>query len=58
VIQASVGKNHDPISKITGVKKNGRVAQVVEHLPSKQETLGPNTTLPKRKKIFSSDGTI
>jgi hypothetical protein len=51
MIQARAGKNQDPISKITRAKINkqinkitnakraGGIAQVVQHLPSKCETL-------------------
>jgi hypothetical protein len=40
----------DPISKIARVKRTGRVAQVVEHLPSKCEALNSNPSTAKRKK--------
>jgi hypothetical protein len=44
VVQASLGKKQDPISisKITISPRARRMAQVVEHLPSKCETLISN----------------
>jgi hypothetical protein len=45
-IQASLGIKRDPISKITKVRETGDVVQMVEHMPSKFETLHstPSTT--------------
>jgi hypothetical protein len=46
MVQAGPGINQDTISKITNAKRAGRVAQVVEHLPSKLEAFSstPSTT--------------
>jgi hypothetical protein len=35
MIQSSLGKKQDPVSKITRAKRAGGVAQAVEHLPGK-----------------------
>jgi hypothetical protein len=43
MIQASLGKKQDPISKITRAKKAGDVAQAVECLP--HEALRSNSVL-------------
>jgi hypothetical protein len=50
VVQASLGKKQDPISKITRANRAGGVAQVEEHLPSKSEALSSNTSTAKNKK--------
>jgi hypothetical protein len=41
-VQASLGKNQDLIFKITRAKRAGGIAQAVEHLPRKHETLSSN----------------
>jgi hypothetical protein len=46
-VQAQPGKKQDPIFKITIAKRTGGTAQVVEHLPSKQEALNSNPRLIK-----------
>jgi hypothetical protein len=48
--QARPSKKQDPISKITGAKRAGGVAKVVERLPSKYETLSLNSSIAKKKK--------
>jgi hypothetical protein len=54
MVQASLGKNQDPVSKIIRSKKAGGLAQVVEHLPSKCAALisNPSTAKQKREKII------
>jgi hypothetical protein len=48
MVQASPGIKQDPISKITTGKRAGSVIQVVEHLPSKHESLGSIPVSPKK----------
>jgi hypothetical protein len=45
-VQACLGIKRDPISKVINMKRAGRVAQVIEYLPSKCEALSStsNTT--------------
>jgi hypothetical protein len=50
MVQGSLGKKQDPITKITRAKKAGGVAKVVEHLPPKCKALSPHPVLPKKKK--------
>jgi hypothetical protein len=51
MIQVSLGKKQDPISKITRGKRNGGTAQTTEYLLSKCETLSSNlSTITKKKK--------
>jgi hypothetical protein len=52
VVQASLGRNQDPISKITRMKGAGGMAQVVESLPSKSKALSFNPSSAQRKKIY------
>jgi hypothetical protein len=47
MVQVSLGKKQDPISKITRAKKAGGVAQAVEHLPSKCKTLSSKPSIAK-----------
>jgi hypothetical protein len=47
VVQSSLGKKQDPISKITRATRATGMAQVVEHLPSKKEALHSNPVPPK-----------
>jgi hypothetical protein len=42
-------KREDPISKISNTKRTGRVAQVVECLPSKHKALSANPCTTKKK---------
>jgi hypothetical protein len=51
VVQASLGKKRDFISKVTRIKKAGGVAQAEECLPSKHKVLSsnPSTAKPKAK---------
>jgi hypothetical protein len=49
-IQASAGIKEDPISEITRAKRADRVAQVVEHLPSKDKVLN-STPMTANKKL-------
>jgi hypothetical protein len=44
-----LGKNLDPISKITTAKRTGGVAQVVKYLLSKHKTLTSNVSMTKIK---------
>jgi hypothetical protein len=53
VVQAHLSKKQDLISKITRAKRSGGMAQVVEHLPSKCETLSSNPSTGKKKKVIS-----
>jgi hypothetical protein len=46
----SLGKEQDPISKLTRAKRVGGVAQVVECLSSKHEILSSHPTTTKKKK--------
>jgi hypothetical protein len=46
VVQASLGKNLRPYLKRAKAKRGGGMPQVVEHLPSKLETLSSNPILP------------
>jgi hypothetical protein len=52
MVQASPGIKEDPISKISHTRRTGRVAQVVEGLPSKHkaQSLNPSTINQKKKK--------
>jgi hypothetical protein len=50
MVQTSLGKKRDPISKITRAKRAGGVAQVVEPLPSKCKALSSNPKTKKKKK--------
>jgi uncharacterized protein YoxC len=50
VVQASLGKKQDPISKITRVKRVGGMAQAVQHLSSKFKVLSSNFSNTKKKK--------
>jgi hypothetical protein len=52
MVQASPGIKGDPISKISHTRRTGRVAQVVEGLPSKHkaQSLNPSTINQKKKK--------
>jgi hypothetical protein len=50
VVQASLGKKQDAISKITRAKRLGGVAQTAEHLPSKHGVLSSNIRAIKNKK--------
>jgi hypothetical protein len=50
LVQASLGIKWDLISKIAAGKKAGKVAQVVEHLPSKHKVLSLNLCTAKEKK--------
>jgi hypothetical protein len=49
-VKASLNIKQDPISKITNAKRVGRVAQVVECLPSKHEVELSSTSSIKKKK--------
>jgi hypothetical protein len=49
--QEDCGKKWDPISKITSTKRAGRVAQVVEHLPTKSRFPLNSTFSATKKKI-------
>jgi hypothetical protein len=49
MVQISLGKNQDSISKITRVKRAGGAAYVVECLPSKREALSSNSSTAKKK---------
>jgi hypothetical protein len=48
VVQASLGKKGDPVSKITRVKRAGGMAKVVEYLSSKCEVLSSNPSTTKK----------
>jgi hypothetical protein len=52
--QASLGKNQDPISKITRAKSAGGITQAVQHLPKKCEALSSNPSTIKNKIYFVS----
>jgi hypothetical protein len=54
MVQASLGRKQDPISKITKAERTGGV-QVVEHLPNKCKALhlNPSTAKNKNKKSKS-----
>jgi hypothetical protein len=49
IIQASLGKKQDPISKITREKRVAGMAQTVQHVLSKYETLISNLTITKQQ---------
>jgi hypothetical protein len=49
MVQDSLGKKRDPISRIIRAKQAGGMAQVVEGLPSKCETLNSNPSTTKSK---------
>jgi hypothetical protein len=48
--QPQANNSQDPITKISNTKRTGRVAQVIQHLPSKREALISNTSTTKKKK--------
>jgi hypothetical protein len=49
VVQASLSKKQDPISKISRVKRDGGIVCMVEHLPSKYEPrIQTPVPLPKK----------
>jgi hypothetical protein len=50
VVQANLGKNYDPISKITRAKRAEVLAQAVEWLPSKCEVLSSNPCATERER--------
>jgi hypothetical protein len=50
MVQASPDKNEGPIPKINKAKRAGSMAEVVDHLPSKHDTLNPNQSTIKREK--------
>jgi hypothetical protein len=50
VVQASLGKKQDCISKIIRAKRAVGVAQAVTHLPSQKEALLSNPTTTKKRK--------
>jgi hypothetical protein len=45
----------DPISKITRVKRAGGIAEAVESLPSKWESLSSNSRTAKKQKLVYID---
>jgi acid phosphatase family membrane protein YuiD len=51
MVQATFGKNEDPISKITRRKRAGGICQTIEHLPCKHKALSSNSsaTIGKEK---------
>jgi hypothetical protein len=49
VVQASLGKKQDPISKITRENRAGVVTQMVKHLPSKCKALSSKPSTEKKK---------
>jgi hypothetical protein len=49
-IQISLGKKQYFFSKITRPKRAGGVTHLVDHLPSKHETLSSNSSSGKKKK--------
>jgi hypothetical protein len=49
-VHASLGKNLEPISKITRTKRARHVAQVIESLSSKCKTLSSNPSYSLKKK--------
>jgi hypothetical protein len=49
VVQGSLGKKRDPISKVTKAKRAGGAAQEVECLPSMCEALSSNRSTTKKK---------
>jgi hypothetical protein len=51
MVQASLGKKQDPISKITRAKRAGGMAQGVEHTSQKHEALSFKPSTAKKKKI-------
>jgi hypothetical protein len=51
-VQASLGINRDPISKIANAKRAEGVTQLVEHQSSKPKTLSTNPSTAKKKKFF------
>jgi hypothetical protein len=53
---SSLSKKQNPISKITRAEKAGVVAQEVQHLPSKYETLEFKTQYCKNKQTKNSTG--
>jgi hypothetical protein len=50
MIQTGLGKNQDPISRITRAQRAAGVARALEHLPSKCEALSLNLSTSKKKK--------
>jgi pyruvate/2-oxoacid:ferredoxin oxidoreductase beta subunit len=50
MVQASLGKNQDLILKMTQAKKVSGMAQVVQCLPCKGETLSSNPSMAEKKK--------
>jgi hypothetical protein len=50
LVQIDLNKKWNPISKITRAKRDGGVAQVVEHLPSKHKAMNSNLNTSKEKK--------
>jgi hypothetical protein len=48
VVQASLGKKPDPISKITRTKRARSVTQAVKHLSSKCKALSSNHSTAKK----------
>jgi hypothetical protein len=54
MVQDSLSKKQDLISKITRVKKAGGMVQAVEHLTPKHEALSPNSRTTK-KRIFKNN---
>jgi hypothetical protein len=49
MVQVCPGKKQDPIPKTTRAKRAGRMAQMVECLPSKREALNSNPSTTKTK---------
>jgi hypothetical protein len=50
MVQASLNRKQDPISKVTTAKRVGGMTQVIENLPSKNEALSSNLTTTGKKK--------
>jgi hypothetical protein len=55
VVRGQLSKNQAPIPKIPNTKRAGRVAQVVEHLPSNHEAKIKLQYHKKRKKKKKSE---
>jgi hypothetical protein len=51
MVQVDLGKKQDSISKITRAKRAEDMAQVVDHLPMKHETLNSNRNKNSNKKF-------
>jgi hypothetical protein len=54
-VQTSLGKDPDPISKVTSARRLGGISQVVEDLPRKYKALSAVEHLPSKHKALSSN---